>query len=616
MGFQATLNEIARLYTGLSINIAEMIFADAVTADKRLVGYQSNVNNPNRVLDEAAAIAAYIASNLPAARLRNILRTSGIAANDLDDALGTFFIMDNFVLKPDLERISKQYSAWTTSLLHQFPLPTIEQALLLLNRKLINDGAFDWILEHQGYKDGLLRDAYKELRWEIPGSSDLIRFAVREAFTPELVQKFGYAKEFPREILPWMEKQGYGQPTGIPRPPGSTDNTGRPMVGIATWSDLFWWSHWELVSVTQASEMFFRLYTTSRYGPSPYLRLSPPFEQADFDDLLKALDYPTYWRRRLQATLYRPITRVDVRRMHAIGILGPAEVYHAYRAQGYDDINADALTRFTIKLNEPKEAKELKVYTEQKICSLYTDGIITTKQATDLYVSLGFKPERIAQLAAKCQLEAKQRLVRESVRYIREGFLTGEIDEDATRAALIRLGLTLEKINEYLDLWLLLLRYKYKRPNTEMLIQWYLDGIIDEREFIMRLFHLKYTQAAVSRIVRFANLKAQKAIAREQRRIVREQQQAQNKAATEASRIQATVLRNRERALAKALSASSEKNIKTWLQAKLITPQDAYARFRSKGWTRVDALNWLRVTIGEINAEDIKDAIPQTSQEP
>src|SRR5439155_13478403 len=109
------------------------------------------------------------------------------------------------------------------------------------------------------------------LKWkeEIPGPSDLIRFAVREGFTPAIVTLYRYNDDFPVEIIPWMQKQGFTGDVGIPRPPG-IDSQGRPLPpGNATWADLHWWAHWELPSPTQGYEMVHRLYPNSRFGPSP-----------------------------------------------------------------------------------------------------------------------------------------------------------------------------------------------------------------------------------------------------------------------------------------------------------------------------------------------------------
>ena len=41
----------------------------------------------------------------------------------------------------------------------------------------------------------------------IPGVTDLVRMAVREAFTPEIAEKFGQYQDYPDAITEWGEKQ-------------------------------------------------------------------------------------------------------------------------------------------------------------------------------------------------------------------------------------------------------------------------------------------------------------------------------------------------------------------------------------------------------------------------
>ena len=67
-------------------------------------------------------------------------------------------------------------------------------------------------------------------------------------------------------------------------------------------------------------------------------------EDADLDLLLRALDVMPFWREKLKDISYNPLTRVDVRRMHRIGVLEEEGVFNAYLDVGYNEENAQLMT--------------------------------------------------------------------------------------------------------------------------------------------------------------------------------------------------------------------------------------------------------------------------------
>src|SRR5574337_260644 len=87
--------------------------------------------------------------------------------------------------------------------------PPLEILLELFNRGLIDEEVADRGMRKLGYTAYGLRMALFRLAKSIPPPTDLITFAVREAFNPKLLEKFGYHNEFPEQMRTWMEKQGY-----------------------------------------------------------------------------------------------------------------------------------------------------------------------------------------------------------------------------------------------------------------------------------------------------------------------------------------------------------------------------------------------------------------------
>jgi hypothetical protein len=158
-------------------------------------------------------------------------------------------------------------------------------------------------------------------RW-IPGPSDLIRMAVREAFDDRIAQKYGYDQDFPPAFAEWLAKTG----------------------GSAEWARAYWRAHWELPSPTQVFEMLHRGIISS----------------ADVDEYLRLADYAPVWRPRLRAISYSPVTRVDIRRMYRLGVIDRNEVKRRYQHLGYTPEDAELLTKFTEKYEGPEGSDELE----------------------------------------------------------------------------------------------------------------------------------------------------------------------------------------------------------------------------------------------------------------
>lgn len=163
---------------------------------------------------------------------------------------------------------------------------------------------------------------YKELAYQIPPIADIITMAVREAFTPEIAQRFGQYEGLPSEFVAWAQKKGLSR----------------------EWAERYWAAHWSLPSPQQGFEMLHR----------------GVINRDELHLLLRALDIMPFWRERLIEISYNPLTRVDIRRMHLLGILTEPEVFQAYKDIGYNDLNAKRLTAFTVKLTQQTLAKEQK----------------------------------------------------------------------------------------------------------------------------------------------------------------------------------------------------------------------------------------------------------------
>jgi len=214
-------------------------------------------------------------------------------------------------------------------------------------------------LARQGY-DGRNRRAIAEIDRRIPGPADLVAMAVREAFSPEIAEKFGQYEDFPVPVEEYLAKQGY-------RPEDE-------------WARRYWAAHWDLPSPAQGFEMLHRRV----------------IDQEDLKLLLRALDVMPFWREKLVDISYNPLTRVDVRRMYKLGLMTEAQVYDANLDLGYKPEHARWLTEFTKKWATPEsdgELKEMRDMSASTIRTGYRRGVVSRAEAVDYLGDAGFDPE-------------------------------------------------------------------------------------------------------------------------------------------------------------------------------------------------------------------------------
>lgn len=488
--------------------------------------------------------------------------------------------------------------------------PNIGEVLQLQNRQLITPQlAQEFIyLETQG--DRPLARAFQELRFEIPGPSDLVRFAVREAFTPEIVDAYSYNKEFPSYLLPFMEQQGYGKQLGFPTGANATNFEGTPDNRPATWSDLYWWSHWNLPSVSQGYEMLRRLYVFSTYGQSPdSARSGEEFTARDMEQLLKVSDYPEYWRKKLIAIQYLPYQKRDIQRLYQNGIFTLEDVYHAFRANGYDDNRANVLTELMRVLPKPKERSK-KLQAKTTLCKYYTHGLIDVAQAIDWADKLGLDKESIEFTLSLCDVEQKLEDQKEIVRSLRRGYFNGTFTTEEIRTGFHQANMDTKFIERTISKWKLQLGYRFKYVSGAKVIAWFKQGLINESEVTTRMLNLGFFPVDISNSIREAKLAMlltqQKQIAKRQKEelsaISKQQKEQQKLLAKEqkAAIKKATADQKAlEKKMSRMLAAFTESNIKTWAKAKIIDVETVLHILYLKGWNE-QATQALLIELGFI----------------
>lgn len=330
------------------------------------------------------------------------------------------------------------------------------------NRGDLNDQAFDTKCQHIGIVGEELA-IVKKLAKVIPGPPDLVRMAVREAFSEEQAQLLDLDAEFPAPFAEWTEKQGLSE----------------------EWAKRYWRAHWELPSPTQAFEMFHRTtFTPSEPGQQPsgteggrpyYTVIS----QSQLEALIKAQDYAPTWREKLLAISYNTLTRVDVRRMYGLGIIDADGVKRAYLDIGYNDENASRLASFTIAEEQESNLGVIKA----RMLLLYRRGIVNREQLSQFLLSLKI-PQAIVDVIinAEDMLAAAEDIDRH-LAAIRAQYFASVLREDQLIVRLTALGLQAVAITRIVSIWIDEKAAKVSRLTVVNLQKAFKQGILTEEEF-------------------------------------------------------------------------------------------------------------------------------------
>lgn len=242
----------------------------------------------------------------------------------------------------------------------------------LLKRGDIDDATYTRRMGQLGFTAD---DASKiaGLRFHLPPVQDVIVWMVREVFNPTTRAHFGQDDEFPEDVLTLTRKLGV------------RDEDMRA----------YWAAHWQLPSPQQGMEMFQR-------------RAETGVTEEELRTLLKAQDVMPYWRERMIQIAYNPITRVDVRRIHKMGLLDHAGLVDRYTRVGYSPDDAELLAKFTENLNKQEDDALRKADATSlatRLRSFYLNGDVSADELRAGLTDLGYSDGEVTALVEAADLD-------------------------------------------------------------------------------------------------------------------------------------------------------------------------------------------------------------------
>lgn len=321
---------------------------------------------------------------------------------------------------------------------------------------LLNRGDFSESEARAALRDSGIRAEYIDpilgLRNQIPGASDVVRFALREVYNPALVRRYRMLEGFPDAAQADARKAGLDPETMLK----------------------YWAAHWTLPSRSEGYEMLHRNVIT----------------KAELTDLLRANDVMPGWIEPSIEIAYNPLTRVDVRRMYADGVLDKADVIRSYLDLGYSLKNAERLGEWVSAIKTKSE----RDFTKGEVIALYQAKTMPLAEARTNLGELGYDEAETGYMLALADYRRDKARRQRAINVARGRFLARQLTETEASDRLDEMGIPAGERDELIDEWTWQLEETPKMlTEPQMRAAWKKD-LISEAEYASHLSQLGYDE--------------------------------------------------------------------------------------------------------------------------
>jgi len=341
----------------------------------------------------------------------------------------------------------------------------------LFLRKEIDEFTAHERLEEMGFTKTRIMEM-KKLWTLIPPVQDILMMVAKEAFEPDEIKKYGLGDEFPEEQSEWLTKMGLSR----------------------YWQEKYWAAHWDYPSFGQV------ITCLQRQVDKPD---GTPFNQDDVYDYYRVIEIPPFWRHMLTKIQYIPYTRVDTRRMHAMGVLTDEELQRAYQDQGYDETKAGKMAQFTIAYN----LDTMKKLTQSQVIKAYRNKLLTKDEVHALLTPLKFRTEHIEFLLASEDFDETMDIQAIYLKTTHDRFTSLLIDELGARDALGKLNLPGRQIDALMDKWNTEKIIETKLPSKTDLDKFLRNEIINRDTYRNEMYRLGYSWDYVNWYTKLVEMK-------------------------------------------------------------------------------------------------------------
>lgn len=308
---------------------------------------------------------------------------------------------------------------------HGFDEPTLNNLETLWQRFVepfdLRELYWRGFTDKKRYTEGLMRHGYSQddandlvkLAEVFPTVTDVVRFAVREVYTPEIAEEFGQYEDFPTLAVPDAQR-----------------------IGL-TEAELkkYWASHWALPSFMQGADLLHR----GKLEPHQLIKLA------------RALDIMPFWQKKMIQLTFRLIPRRTLPQLVKYADVSPEEMTLRYGYLGYNAEDAALLSRIAVARAFEAE----KTLTKAELRDGFVSGLININELRTELDRLGYSKTAINYHVQKAvqrrrdealkerqeQIDEAEKLARQLTKAeLLKGYREGMIDAETTIQALLGMG--------------------------------------------------------------------------------------------------------------------------------------------------------------------------------
>lgn len=320
---------------------------------------------------------------------------------------------------------------------------------------------------------------YDRLTMTLPGIGDVVRFMVRDVADEQVTKKYQYDAEF--------EEKWAGKLREWTRNLGIDEETMR----------YYWRAHWELPSPTQLYEMMRRLRKDSVDPTAQKLAI----DEAEIAAALAAQDIPQYWRERLMAIAFLPMTPSDAKQAFIDDAITEDELRSIIRDSGRNAHHTELIVNMMRRQKARRSQNLIGSYSPKTVTQWFKSGAIDEEQAEVMYLEAGLTREQALDAIRKAKKAIKAERIQRKIQIIRRRYMVGDLLADQAKSMLVKIGVEVEKADELVDEWETEISVRSKQVAATMLCNWYYRNLITEEEYAIRLRRIGYQPADVARIV-------------------------------------------------------------------------------------------------------------------
>lgn len=468
-------------------------------------------------------------------------------------------------------------------------LPGTIELISMYRRGMITADQFTQLHRAQGMIQGGLISNLQALSETVPAVSDLTRMMVRDVEDTVIVEKFGMDTDFDKkwqgELKKWSTWQGVGE----------------------SFMKRVWRAHWSIPSPGQLFAMW------HRNGRLP--EDDPRHVSIDMvKTALEQQDILPFWIPKILATSYSRLTRVDVRRAFDIGAIDRERVKEFFRELGYDEDNAELLTKFT-------EKSKVKAAMGNRAVRDYVAGINDAVMTEDSLKEDGYSPEQIAVVMKSARRRFFRRVRAACLKHLRKRFIAGELSEQQAVNSLSDDGYDGHQASEIVGGWKCEAAKIGKEFSAAQVLRLMQAGVLSAVESSQRLIKIGYSVDDAMRLITDAANIANIKFTKEQERQNKQQQAELKKQQRELEKTQAKIERDAKAGIAsvKASQAATLRRDKALVNAagsladcKGISLVDSYAAVRVEYY---QLRNTYGITLDEA-VQAVVSAIERCEEEP